>query len=823
MLKFYEYQNEGDVIICGDFNSRCGDEPDYIQGVDNVPPREVIDGKINPYGQLFIDFLTDCNLCMINGRVGENDFTNINGNGSSVVDDIIAPYEQLDKYKNFKVHTMTSLINRFNMQGHSRSSEHSVLQVTLHTESYVNSVSATDTPKARCQYKLNDIPASFLNCETSLQRLMDTIQRIEKCLLDERDVQRAYFEFVELLKCEMDAKLPKRGQVKSGASHHPHKSRAKPYWSSELQELWDATCKYERIWLNNKRGVNSGMLKEIFRASRKKFDKLNRQCKRRYLLDQQKQLHEEFENYDNPRNFWSKIGKLGLANDRKTTIPWEVKDGDGQICTDRYSVLNKWKTDYECLFNAGQDNPYYNNSHLENVREMNRDPGSAHFPSLDCSLLNAPISRDEVRMSVYKARARKAPGADEIPSEVLRNDSCVDILFRIIRYCFDDGRVPNEWTKGVINPIFKGGDSSNPLNYRPITLLSVPCKIYTDILNRRLTQWLEDNDVLYDGQNGFRKGRSCLDHIYTLYTIINNRKLEKKDTFVCFVDAKKAFDTVNRDCLWYKLMCIGINGKFLNAVQSLYDNLSCTVRINNFETDWFNVTQGVKQGCVISPTLFSIYVNDLAVELNSLNCGVSLHETLNISILLYADDIAILSETEAGMQTMLNKLDDWCRKWRIMVNESKTKVLHFRPKAMNITDYSFKCGNQAIDVDSSYKYLGFWMNEFLDMKFSLREIAKSASRALGAIYSKFLCAGGMNISVYTKLVETMVEPVLFFCSGIWGHTNFSEIESVLNKAGRYFLGVTKHCRSYRNSTLVVSFKKYAWSQDYTACSRMVST
>ena len=170
---------------------------------------------------------------------------------------------------------------------------------------------------------------------------------------------------------------------------------------------------------------------------------------------------------------------------------------------------------------------------------MNRDPGSAHFPSLDCSLLNAPNSRDEVRMSVYKARARKAPGPDEIPSEVLRNDSSVDILFRIIRYCFDDGGVPNEWTKGIINPIFKGGDSSNPINYKPITLLSVPCKIYTDILNRRLTQWLEDKNVLYDGQNGFRKGRSCLDHICTLYTIINNRKLEKKDTFVCFVDAKK--------------------------------------------------------------------------------------------------------------------------------------------------------------------------------------------------------------------------------------------------------------------------------------------
>ena len=102
-------------------------------------------------------------------------------------------------------------------------------------------------------------------------------------------------------------------------------------------------------------------------------------------------------------------------------------------------------------------------------------------------------------MSVYKARAGKAPGADEITSEVLRNDNCIDILFRIIKHCFDDGRVPNEWTKGIINRIFKGDNPSNPLNYRPITLLSVPCKIYTDILNRRLTQWLEDNNVLYDG------------------------------------------------------------------------------------------------------------------------------------------------------------------------------------------------------------------------------------------------------------------------------------------------------------------------------------
>ena len=112
---------------------------------------------------------------------------------------------------------------------------------------------------------------------------------------------------------------------------------------------------------------------------------------------------------------------------------------------------------------------------------------------------------------------------------------------------------------------------------------------------------------------------------------------------------------------------------YFNAVQSVYGNLSCTIKVNNFETGWFCVKQGVKQGCVISPKLFSIYVNDLAKEIDDLHCGVSLQATLHISVFFYADDIAILSETEDGMQKMLDKLNDWCCKWHIIVNETKTK------------------------------------------------------------------------------------------------------------------------------------------------------
>ena len=152
--------------------------------------------------------------------------------------------------------------------------------------------------------------------------------------------------------------------------------------------------------------------------------------------------------------------------------------------------------------------------------------------------LNRPIDKDEVRDAVFRAKLGKAVGIDEISSEILRNDTCINLLFRIIKHCFFEGSVPTEWRKSIITPVPKPKmDPLDPLQYRPISLISVPCKIYADILNKRLTGWLESNDVLAEEQNGFRKKRSCLDHLYVLSNIVKHRKLRKKDTFICFVDA----------------------------------------------------------------------------------------------------------------------------------------------------------------------------------------------------------------------------------------------------------------------------------------------
>ena len=349
--------------------------------------------------------------------------------------------------------------------------------------------------------------------------------------------------------------------------------------------------------------------------------------------------------------------------------------------------------------------------------------------------------------------------------------------------------MPSEWTKGIINPIPKpdAKDARDPLNYRGISLLSVPYKIYADILNQRLMKWLEQNNILVDEQNGFRQKRSCLEHIYSLYTMVNNRKLSRQSTYVGFVDFRKAFDTIQRKFLWYKLMKIGINGRILDAIQSLYVNVQSTVKVNDLFSPWFPVSNGVKQGCKISPTLFSVYINDLAQEINGLNCGINVGDIM-VSTLLYADDIILIAPTAENLQQMFDTLNIWCRKWRLTVNPDKTKVIHFRTSTVPQSAFTFKCGEKDIEYVSSYKYLGLWINEHLNMTKTVKELAKSASRALSALYSKCLRAGGMTLNVFQKLYESLVEPVLFYSCGVWGISDFKEIQMVQNKACRYFLG-----------------------------------
>ena len=134
------------------------------------------------------------------------------------------------------------------------------------------------------------------------------------------------------------------------------------------------------------------------------------------------------------------------------------------------------------------------------------------------------------------------------------------------------------------------------------------------------------------------------------------------------------------------------------------------------------MSQGVKQGCKLSPTLFSLYINDLANEIKQMNLGVDIDE-LQLSILPYADDVALIAPDADSLQLMLDKLNEWCCKWRLTVNNDKTKIVHFRPASVQLCNNQFSCGNASIQLTEKYKYLGLWLQEHLDMKYSTSELA----------------------------------------------------------------------------------------------------
>ena len=128
--------------------------------------------------------------------------------------------------------------------------------------------------------------------------------------------------------------------------------------------------------------------------------------------------------------------------------------------------------------------------------------------------------------------------------------------------------------------------------------------------------------------------------------------------------------------------------KILRILQCLYSGLSGSVRVNEWFTNSFSVTQGLRQGCVLSPALFNIFINDLPPKLKATSKGIRFGDTL-VCCLLYADDLVILAESEKDLQVLLCQLEEWCDTWKIVINHTKSAVMHFRPKCSTCSSNLF--------------------------------------------------------------------------------------------------------------------------------------
>lgn len=166
---------------------------------------------------------------------------------------------------------------------------------------------------------------------------------------------------------------------------------------------------------------------------------------------------------------------------------------------------------------------------------------------------------------------------------------------------FNQGYFPVCWSEGYIVPIHKKGSLNNVENYRGITLLSVLGKLFTRVLNNRLSEWAENYYIYIEAQAGFRSNMSTVDNIFVLHGLITHLINEGRKLYCGFIDFTKAFDFVSRDVIWYKLIKLGVRGKMLNIVKSIYEQVKSKVKYNNSLSETFDCYLGVRHGECLSP------------------------------------------------------------------------------------------------------------------------------------------------------------------------------------------------------------------------------
>ena len=584
----YEYSYCDTIILAGDTNSRIGSIQDFIPEVDDgVSSRTILDKTKNKHGQEMLNFLVESAMCVCNGRVTPqyDNYTFIHSRGKSVIDYIAVPFEFLNQCLEFKVNTARDMVNKHcNIEDEDIDlskmiPDHSVLTLKFSTSVY-NSVRTThnlqtgehhqgvqgsDTDTTFNQdhnyfqrYNVMSLPQEFLNNDLARAKLLELIEHIELIRDTQQEIDAIYTEFCETYHKEMNKWLRSRNV-------HPNaykrlKRSTKPFWNDKLSSLWNVLCEKEKLYLESKDSSRKRKQQEFYNAQ-KIFDKEYRKFERNYKKNKIVEI-ETFSSSD-PNKFWESIKKLGPY--KKKDIPMEVYDEDGNIVTDLPKVLHKWKNEFQSLYNfQPEPGQFDDNFYDECIRNFTSNTESGYQETFYFHELDDDISLEEVRRVINSTKLRKSVGIDNLPYEIFkdhRSDSMLTLLFNKF---YQSGLTPSIWNLAIIKPIPKNSlaDPRLPLEYRGISLLSTIYKLFTSVLNNRIVNLAEEHDIYVNEQNGFRKDRSCEDHLFTLSSIIRNRKKEKLPTYVAFVDFEKAFDRIDRNLLFYKLKQMGFGGKF---------------------------------------------------------------------------------------------------------------------------------------------------------------------------------------------------------------------------------------------------------------------
>lgn len=369
----------------------------------------------------------------------------------------------------------------------------------------------------------------------------------------------------------------------------------------------------------------------------------------------------------------------------------------------------------------------------------------------------------EVQQAIHKLGNNKSPGTDGIPAELLKTsgEAGHNALWGLCNKIWDTGEWPEDWVSSVFVTIHKKGDLTNCDNYRTIALISHASKILLNIILNRLQNILDQE--IAEEQAGFRKGKGTRDQIFNLQLVIQKKMATNTPVYIAFIDYKKAFDSVSHQKMISTLLDMGFPKHIVALIQTLYSSQRAAVQVEGENTLWFSVKRGVRQGCIISPALFNIY-SELIMRkaIDNYEGGTSIGGR-TISNLRYADDVALLAESEAELKTLLKSVSNESQQYDLYMNVKKTKIMVCSNQSIQVNMHH---NGEPVEQVDTFCYLGASFS-------STNDSSKEIRRRLAIARNNFIDAQNLfkdrslSLQIKVRLIHALVFPIAIYGCEAW--------------------------------------------------------